>query len=82
MEHTIDTFFNLNSIEDYKHQFNISKKVQIKDILIEKVAELLYKQASSEKNWVLATGFDAIKFEKKVSKQFEKANAIKKTYVF
>jgi len=76
MEHTIETFFNLNNIEDYKHQFNISKKVQIKDILIDKIAELLYKQAITEKNWMLATGFDSTKFEKKVNKQFEKANSI------
>ena len=76
MEHTIETFFNLSNVEHYKSKFFISKKVLIQDILVEKIAELLYKQAISEKNWVLATGFDSTKFEKKVNKQFEKANSI------
>tara|TARA_A100001015_G_scaffold260701_1_gene305650 strand:+ start:1785 stop:2480 length:696 start_codon:yes stop_codon:yes gene_type:complete len=76
MEHTIETFFNLNNTEHYKSKFIISKKVQIKDILIDKVADLLFKQAIIEKNWILATGFDNMKFEKRISKQFEKANSI------
>ncbi len=76
MQHNIETFFNLNNIDEYKIKYNISKKVQIKDILVQQVAELLYKQALNEKNWTLATGFDATKFEKKITKQFEKANAL------
>ena len=76
MQDNIKTFFNLNNTEYYESKFIISKKVQIKDILIDKVADLLFKQAIIEKNWVLATGFDNMKFEKKISKQFEKANSI------
>lgn len=75
MENNLDVFFNFENIDKYKSNFEKNKKVQIKNILIDKIADFLFKQAITEKNWVLATGFDAIKFEKKVNKQFEKANS-------
>mgnify|MGYP001192239902 CR=1 FL=1 len=74
MEYNIDTFFNFDNIENYKLRFKIKKKIQIKNILVDQVSEILYKHALIEKNWVLATGYDSIKFEKKINKQFEKAN--------
>ena len=66
MQHNIETFFNLNNIDNYKNKIQHIKKVQIEDILVKQVAELLYKQALNEKNWTLANGFDATKFEKKL----------------
>lgn len=75
MENNLDVFFNFENIDKYKSIFEKNKKVQIKNIFTDKIADFLFKQALTEKNWVLATGFDAIKFEKKVNKQFEKANS-------
>ena len=76
MENNLDSFFNFEDIMNYKSIFEKNKKVQIKDILANQVAEILFKQAVNEKNWVLATGHDATKYEKRISKQFEKVNAI------
>ena len=76
MDNTIHSFFNLINIVEYKTIYQQKKKVQIKNILIDQVAELLYKNAKIEKNWILATGHDSVKFEKKVIKQFEKINSL------
>jgi len=78
------TFFNLpqsnqnsnqNKIE-LKEKFNQTCKIQISNILVEEVAELLLKYAQTQKNWILASGFDSIKYEKLTNKQNEKANQI------
>lgn len=73
---SIESFFNLDNVDEYKNIFNENKKIQIQNILKDEIAELLFKHSIMDKNWVLATGHDAIKFEKKINKQFEKANSI------
>ena len=76
MENSLDNFFNLKDFEKYKNIFEKNKKVKIENLLITKVAEILFKHALTEKNWILSTGHDATKYEKRINKQFEKANAI------
>tara|TARA_B110000483_G_scaffold234850_1_gene305520 strand:+ start:3956 stop:4651 length:696 start_codon:yes stop_codon:yes gene_type:complete len=76
MENSLDNFFNLEDFEKYKNIFEKNKKVKIENLLITKVAEILFKHALTEKNWILSTGHDATKYEKRINKQFEKANAI------
>ena len=69
------TIFQFQDIEKYTNEFQLEKKVQIPMILKEEVAEQLFKYCVLEKNWTLSTGFDQMKFQKKVGKPFEKANA-------
>ncbi len=73
---SIESFFNLDNVDEYKNIFNENKKIQIQNILKDEIAELLFKHSIMDKNWILATGHDTIKFEKKINKQFEKANSI------
>ena len=46
------------------------------NFLNEQFAELLYKHATLEKNWILSTGIDNNKYEKANNKQNEKINAL------
>ena len=61
-------------ILEYQEIFSSSKIVQIKNIVKDEFAEELYKYAFLEKNWNLSSGFDNVKFDKPLKKQFEKAN--------
>lgn len=76
IENKIKIFFNLNEINEYKKYFLKNKKILIKNILVDKIAELLYKHAKLEKNWILSTGYDSVKYEKKVCKEYDKINTI------
>lgn len=75
MEDKIKTLFYLQDIQKYQNLFQEKKKVNIPNILEENIAKQFFKYAVLEKNWNLSTGIDAVKYQKKVSKQFEKANA-------
>ena len=71
-------FFNFNQLflkkNELKEKFQLTKKVQIQEILMNEVAELLLKYAQTQKNWILASGYDSMKYEKMVNKVNEKAN--------
>lgn len=75
MEEKIQTLFHLEDVQKYKSLFDEKKRINIPNILEENMAQQLFKYAVLEKNWNLSTGIDAIKYQKKVGKPFEKANA-------
>ena len=72
---SIQKIFQLNDVDKYSTIFKKNKKVQIQNILHDAFAEQLFKNAFLEKNWILSTGFNAIKYEKPTNKQFEKINS-------
>jgi len=75
MEEQVQTLFHLQDVSKYKSIFEEKKRVNIYNILEENMAKQLFKYAVLEKNWNLSTGIDAVKYQKKAGKQFEKANA-------
>lgn len=67
---------NIENIELLNTEFNNFKKIKISNFLNEQFAELLYKHATLEKNWILSTGIDNNKYEKANNKQNEKINSL------
>lgn len=58
----------------YQEQFSKKKKLNIPYFLKNDFANILYKHILNEKNWTLATGIDAIKYEKASIQTNEKIN--------
>jgi Rps23 Pro-64 3,4-dihydroxylase Tpa1-like proline 4-hydroxylase len=56
--------------------FKINKKIKIDNILDELFAETLYKYCMINKDWILSTGINKNKFEKKDIAQFANANQL------
>jgi Rps23 Pro-64 3,4-dihydroxylase Tpa1-like proline 4-hydroxylase len=67
---------NIDNIEFLNTNFNNNKRIKISNFLNNDFAELLFKYAIFEKNWILSTGIDKNKYEKINSKQNEKINAL------
>jgi SM-20-related protein len=67
---------NIDNIELLNSEFNKNKRIKISNFLNNTFAELLFKQAILEKNWVLSTGIDKYKYEKATNKQNEKINGL------
>ena len=65
---------NIENIEEIKNIFQEKRRIKIDNILKNEFAELLYKQAFFEKNWVLSSGINKIKYEKPDNAQNQKAN--------
>lgn len=59
-----------------KQIFLDKSRLKINSFLTSEFLQILSKQIISEKNWKLATGIDANKYEKDVIPQNEKANAL------
>jgi hypothetical protein len=71
----------INNIENEKieiiaAEFQLKMRVRINNILKQEFAELLYKQAYLEKNWVLSSGINKNKYEKADNAQKQKANGL------
>lgn len=65
---------NEDEILSYQNQFNEKKKLSIPHFLQFEFAEFLYSHVIHEKNWTLATGIDATKYEKASNPSNEKIN--------
>lgn len=65
---------NEEEILSYQNEFNGKKKLSIPHFLQLEFAELLYSHVIHEKNWTLATGIDATKYEKASIPSNEKIN--------
>ena len=63
-------------IEEICAEFKSKSRVRINNILKNEFAELLYKQAYLEKNWVLSSGINKNKYEKADNPQNQKANIL------
>jgi Rps23 Pro-64 3,4-dihydroxylase Tpa1-like proline 4-hydroxylase len=63
-----------NDIEKLKEEFNNKKKVIIKKILLPEFAEILLKYSLLDKNWVLASGIDKIRYENRIDFANQKKN--------
>jgi len=66
---------NIDNIELLNTNFKDCKRIKISNFLKNDFAELLFKHAIFEKNWILSTGIDKNKYEKINSKQNEKINS-------
>ena len=67
----------INSIADYtnyKTTFDNKKRLKIDNFLNRNFAESLYNACITEKNWILASGIDKNKYEKKHIPQNDKIN--------
>jgi Rps23 Pro-64 3,4-dihydroxylase Tpa1-like proline 4-hydroxylase len=64
------------NIEEYKSLFEISKRVRISHFLEDHFAEALYKYSFLLKDWILATGIDKNKYEKKNTPENNKINQL------
>jgi len=64
------------NIKKLKEEYNIKKRVVIKDFLNDKFSENLFKHVFFEKNWILATGIDKNKYEKPDTQQNTKINQL------
>ena len=62
--------------DNFYEIFKINKKIKIDNILDEYFADALYKFSSLSKDWVLSTGINKNKFEKKDTQQFANANQL------
>ena len=70
-------FNNINNdINKYKQLFDKEKKIKINNFLKETIAETLYKNIFLEKDWILSTGIDKNKYEKRHNNQFYKINQL------
>jgi len=54
----------IHDISDLKLTFNEKQRIKIDNFLKLEFAELLYKHAFLEKNWILSTGINKVKYEK------------------
>lgn len=71
-----DNNFNNDNINKLKENFNLKKKLIIRDFLDTYFVENLFKHALLEKNWTLATGIDKNKYEKADTLQNNKINQL------
>lgn len=71
-----DLNLSSDNIIKLNEEFNLNKKVIIKDFLTISFAESLFKYALLEKNWILATGIDKYKYEKSDTLQNNKINQL------
>jgi Rps23 Pro-64 3,4-dihydroxylase Tpa1-like proline 4-hydroxylase len=65
---------SLPNINELSAKFTLNKRLKIDNFLEINFAESLYRYAFLEKNWVLASGIDKNKYEKKHAPQFDKIN--------
>jgi len=70
-ENIINKSFDVNNL---KNIFENKKMLKIDNILNENFAEALYNSCILEKNWILASGIDKNKYEKKHMPQNDKIN--------
>jgi SM-20-related protein len=63
-------------IENLKNEFKHNQKVKINNFMEKNFAEKLFQYIYLDKNWLLATGIDKMKYEKKIIPQYEKANVL------
>jgi Rps23 Pro-64 3,4-dihydroxylase Tpa1-like proline 4-hydroxylase len=54
----------IDNIDSLKLEFSEKQRIKIDNFLNSEFAELLYKQTFIEKNWVLSTGINKVKYEK------------------
>lgn len=73
MENVINKIENM---EELKEIFKQKERLRISNFLKMQFAEFAFKQAFSEKNWILATGIDKVKYEKPDNIQNQKINAL------
>ena len=66
----------INDIEDLKNTFQKKNVLKINNFLKEEFSEALFKHAYLEKNWIISSGIDKNKYEKKDTLQFQKANSL------
>jgi Rps23 Pro-64 3,4-dihydroxylase Tpa1-like proline 4-hydroxylase len=66
----------IQNIEELQSHFNLKQKLKIDNFLDSVFAEKIYQHIYLDKNWSLATGIDKMKYEKKITLQYEKANAL------
>ena len=66
----------IDNIDFLKDKFNITKRLRINNFLDASFADALYQYCILEQNWLLATGIDKNKYEKKSTTQFEKINQL------
>lgn len=71
----------LNNIENInisllKEHFKNNKKIKIQNFLNNDFIEKIYTHVMFDKNWMLATGIDKNKYEKKDSQEFDKINSL------
>jgi len=76
MSENKDIINSINDIDILKNHFQTYKKITISNFLKNEFAELLFRHALLEKNWILSTGIDKNKYEKSTSKQNEKINSL------
>jgi Rps23 Pro-64 3,4-dihydroxylase Tpa1-like proline 4-hydroxylase len=75
MENVISKIENEN-MEELKEIFKQKERLRISNFLKVQFAEFAFKQAFSEKNWLLATGIDNVKYEKPDNIQNQKINGL------
>lgn len=66
---------NIDNIQVLNTNFKANKRIKISNILNNNFAEVLFKYAFFEKNWILSTGINKNKYEKINNKQNEKINS-------
>lgn len=66
----------INNINDLKIIFKEKNILRINNFLKEEFSESLFKYALSEKNWLISSGIDKNKYEKKDILQYQKANLL------
>lgn len=71
MDHVIN---KIDNIENLRVIFENNQKLKINNFLNEEFAETAFKYAFLEKNWILSTGINTNKYEKKDSLEFQKIN--------
>ena len=67
---------NQEKKDKYKELFIKNKKLKINNFFKHVFAEYLFKNLQGDKNWILATGINKNKYEKKISTQNDKINAL------
>jgi len=74
MNNEIINEFSDEYIKLIKTEFSKKYKLKISNFLNDEFAEKIFKYSFLEKNWVLATGIDKMKYEKKQSLENDKIN--------
>lgn len=70
----MDNIVNELNIEELKNNYQINQRLKIRNFLNNQFVESLFQYSLHNKNWILATGLNHVKYEKTMTLQNEKAN--------